>query len=122
MSKVVVLFEVKPTKEGMQRYLDLAAMLKPMLAGFEGFIRAERFTSITEDGKLLSMNVWESEEAVERWRNVMEHRMSQQEGRDKLFESYRITVCSTLREYTDTDRTEAPSDSNECFGTDGGQS
>lgn len=122
MSKVVVLFEVKPTKEGMQRYLDLAAMLKPMLAGFEGFIRAERFTSITEDGKLLSMNVWESEEAVERWRNVMEHRMSQQEGRDKLFESYRITVCSTLREYTDTDRTEAPSDSNECLGTDGGQS
>lgn len=122
MSKVVVLFEVKPTKEGMQRYLDLAAMLKPMLAGFEGFIRAERFTSITEDGKLLSMNVWESEEAVERWRNVMEHRMSQQEGRDKLFESYRITVCSTLREYTDTDRTEAPSDFNECLGTDGGQS
>ena len=116
MSKVVVLFEVKPTEEGMQRYLDLAGMLKPMLAGFEGFIRAERFTSINEEGKLLSMNVWESEEAVERWRNVMEHRMSQQEGREKLFESYRITVCSTLREYTDTDRQEAPEDSNRQFG------
>lgn len=56
MADVVVLFEVKPTKEGMQRYLDLAAMLKPMLAGFEGFIRAERFTSLNEEGKLLSIS------------------------------------------------------------------
>ena len=65
MPEIVVLFEVKPTKEGKQRYLDLAAMLKPMLAGFEGFIRAERFTSLNEEGKLLSMNVWTDEEAVD---------------------------------------------------------
>ena len=116
MSKVVVLFEVKPTQEGMNRYLDLAAMLKPMLSGFDGFIRAERFTSLNEEGKLLSMNVWNSEEAVERWRNVMEHRMSQKEGREKLFDSYTITVCSVIREYTDTDRNEAPKDSNDYMG------
>lgn len=115
MSKVIVLFEVKPTKEGMQKYLDLAAMLKPMLAGFEGFISAERFASINEEGKLLSMNIWEDEAAVERWRNVMKHRMSQKEGREKLFESYKITVCSAVREYSDTDRTQAPVDSNEYF-------
>ena len=116
MNNVVVLFEVKPTKEGMQRYLDLAAMLKPMLAGFEGFIRAERFTSLNEEGKLLSMNVWTDEEAVKRWRNALEHRMSQKEGREKLFESYQITVCSVVRSYTDTDRAEAPDDSNEYMG------
>lgn len=115
MSNVVVLFEVKPTKEGMKRYLDLATMLKPLLAGFEGFIRAERFSSLSEDGKLLSMNIWTDEVAVERWRNTVEHRMSQQEGREKLFESYKITVCSVLREYTDTDRAEAPKDSNTYF-------
>ena len=61
MKEIVVLFEVKPTKAGMQKYLDLAAMLKPMLAGFEGFIRAERFASLNEEGKLLSMNVWTDE-------------------------------------------------------------
>jgi heme-degrading monooxygenase HmoA len=77
MANIIVLFEVTPTKEGMQKYLDLAAMLKPMLAGFEGFIRAERFSSLNEEGKLLSMNVWTDEAAVERWRNVMQHRMSQ---------------------------------------------
>lgn len=116
MADIIVLFEVKPTKEGMQRYLDLAAMLKPLLSGFEGFIRAERFSSLNEQGKLLSMNVWTDESAVERWRNVMQHRMSQKEGREKLFESYKITVCSTIRIYTDTDRTQAPKDSNEYWG------
>lgn len=115
MSKVVVLFEVKLTKNGMKRYLDLAAILKSMLVESPGFISAERFMSINEEGKLLSMNVWENEDSVKRWRNVMEHRMSQKEGRENLFESYKITVCSVIREYSDTDRKEAPQDSQEYF-------
>lgn len=115
MAKIVVLFEVKPTKEGMQKYLDLATMLKPLLVEFEGFISAERFTSLNEEGKLLSMNVWTDEGAVERWRNVVQHRMSQKEGRAKLFESYKITVCATIREYSETDRKQAPEDSNQYF-------
>ena len=119
MANILVLFEVKPAKAGMQKYLDLAAMLKPMLAGFEGFIRAERFSSLNEDGKLLSMNVWTDETAVERWRNVMQHRMSQKEGREKLFESYKITVCSEIRSYTDTERAQAPQDSNQYFELEG---
>ena len=116
MKNIIVLFEVTPTKEGMQKYLDLATALKPMLAGFEGFIRAERFSSLNEEGKLLSMNVWTDEAAVERWRNVVQHRMSQKQGREKLFESYKITVCSEIRSYTDKERKQAPADSNEYFG------
>lgn len=116
MGKIVVLFEVKPTKEGRARYMELAGMLKPLLSGLEGFISAERFSSINEEGKLLSLNIWEDEAALMRWRNVVEHRMSQQEGRDKLFESYKITICEVLREYTDVDRAGAPEDSNEFFG------
>ena len=90
-------------------------MLKPLLAGFEGFISAERFSSLNEDGKLLSMNIWTDEAAVERWRNAMQHRMSQKEGREKLFESYKITVCSEIRSYTNTERTQAPQDSNQYW-------
>ncbi len=115
MSKIIVLFEVKPTKEGMGKYLQLAAMLKELLANAEGFIRAERFSSLNEEGKLLSMNVWESEEALAKWRNNLEHRMSQQEGKNKLFESYTITVCKALREYTQDEREFAPADSNKYF-------
>ncbi len=74
MSKIIVLFEVTPTKDGMKRYLELAAQLKPMLAGFEGFISAERFQSLTDEGKLLSMNLWENEEAVTKWRKVIDQK------------------------------------------------
>lgn len=102
---------MKPTAEGRQKYLDLAAMLKPLLAGYEGFVRAESFASLSEDGKILSMNVWTDETAVERWRNDVQHRLCQKEGRESLFSSYRITVCSTLREYTVCEREQAPADS-----------
>ena len=65
------------------------------------------------------MNVWTDETAVERWLMVMQHRMSLKEGREKLFESYKITVCSELRSYTDTDRSQAPQDSNQYFKLEG---
>ncbi len=122
MSKYIVLFEVTPKDEGngsnacKERYLELAAMLKPMLVGFDGFLSAERFQSLTNEGKLLSMNVWESEEAMTKWRTMAEHRMSQLEGKTKLFESYRISVTEVIREYTSQDREETPIDSKEYFG------
>ncbi len=116
MSKYIVLFEVTPTDEGKARYLELAAMLKPMLSGFDGFISAERFASLADERKILSMNVWESEEVMTKWRTMAEHRMSQLEGKTKLFESYKISVTKVVREYTDKDRGEAPGDSNEYFG------
>ncbi len=115
MSKYIVLFEVKPTKEGKAKYLELAAMLKPMLEGFEGFVAMERFQSLNDADKVLSMNIWESEEALSRWRNTVEHRMSQLQGKTELFESYKITVTSVLREYTSNAREQAPADSNEYF-------
>lgn len=96
----------------MQRYLDLAAALKPPLSSLEDFTWAGRFTGLCADGKLLSMSIWTDKAAVERWRGVVRHRMSQKEGREQLFESCRITVCSGLRTYTMTDRVQAPQDSN----------
>ena len=80
MPNIIVLFELKPTPEGRARYLELAAMLKPLLSGFEGFIRAERFESLADHSKLLSMNVWTDEAAVSRWRNTLKHRLAQREG------------------------------------------
>ncbi len=113
MSKYIVLFEVIPSQQGKAKYLELAAMLKPMLEGFDGFVKMERFQSLQDESKVLSMNVWESEEALCRWRNTVEHRMSQLQGKTELFESYKITVTSVVREYTNTQREYAPKDSNE---------
>lgn len=112
---ILVLFEVTVKKEGVPEYLSLAADLKNTLQQTEGFIRVERFSSLTNEGKLLSLSLWENETAVEKWRNLMRHRMSQKQGRDHLFESYSITIASKVRHYTDLVRTEAPQDSNAFF-------
>jgi heme-degrading monooxygenase HmoA len=113
MSKIVVIFEVKPKKKSMGDYLEHAANLKTELSKMEGFVRAERFSSLNEEGKLLSLSVWENEAAAAKWRNHIAHRESQKAGRDTFFEKYHITVASVIREYADKDRTEAPQDSNE---------
>ena len=115
MDKIIVVFEVTPTEEGKKRYLELASMLKPLLSETEGYIGGERYQSLINPNKVLSINIWENEEAVKRWRNQTEHRMAQLEGKQELFKSYKITVANIRREYTSTNRDEAPSDSNEYF-------
>lgn len=116
---IFVLFEVTVKKEWMDEYLVLAANLKNELVKSEGFIRSERFSSLANEGKLLSLSVWESEEAVRKWRNQTEHRMSQKRGRDSMFESYTITVTSKIRSYGKLARSEAPEDSNPVFHESG---
>ncbi|WP_462325371.1 antibiotic biosynthesis monooxygenase family protein [Desulfoplanes sp.] len=95
-----VIFEVWPTEEGTAEYLEIAAKLKSFLADQEGFVSIERFKSLAEEGKLLSLSFWESEAAIEKWRNMLEHRHGQQKGKEELFHSYRIRVAEVVRDYT----------------------
>lgn len=113
---IYVIFEVIIKENHMDQYLSLAAELKDKLISNKGFIRSERFSSLVNERKLLSLSVWENEEEISKWRNLIEHRLSQRQGRDSVFESYTITVASKIRSYTNIDRKEAPKDSNEIFG------
>ena len=110
--KVIVIFELTPKKEGMNDYLKHAANLRSELSKTEGFISSERFSSLSNKKKLLSLSVWENEESVTKWRNHIDHRQKQSEGHNFLFEEYHITVASVIREYSDSDRTNSPKDSN----------
>lgn len=113
--KVAVIFEVTPTAEGKTEYFKLGAALKGELQQMPGFISVERFASVNNEGKFLSLSFWESEEAVAGWRNQVNHRASQKKGHDTLFDHYRISEGEIVREYTDKSRGEAPIDSNEYF-------
>ena len=113
---IFVLFEVTIKENCMDDYLAIAGGLKEELIHSKGFIRAERFSSLVNDRKLLSLSIWESEEAVSKWRNQREHHMGQQEGRNSIFESYTITVTSKVRSHSNIERREAPEDSNKVFG------
>jgi heme-degrading monooxygenase HmoA len=112
---IAVLFEVKPTPEGMQEYLNIATQLRQFLENRDGFISIERFQSLNDESKLLSLSFWRDEAAIEKWRTLLEHRMAQKKGKDVLFESYRIRVAHVVRDYSEKKREQAPVDSNEAL-------
>ena len=113
---IAVIFEVWPADGRKQTYLDIAASLKPELERIDGFISIERFQSLVDDTKLLSLSFWRDEAAVQAWRNVEHHRQAQKAGREGVFRDYRLRVASVLRDYGLTERAEAPADSRERNG------
>ncbi|MBC8535923.1 antibiotic biosynthesis monooxygenase [Clostridiales bacterium BX7] len=113
---VIVLFEVTVKDGKMEDYLEMAAGLKDALSHAKGFIRSERFSSLAAEDKLLSISVWEDEDSVAQWRNLMAHRTCQKHGRMENFADYTITVVTPVRCYTMTQRQDAPADSNRFLG------
>jgi heme-degrading monooxygenase HmoA len=108
---IAVLFEVWPAAGRTQHYLDLAEALKEELWQQDGFISIERFESLSEPGKLLSLSFFRDEDAVARWRNTDHHRTTQSKGRNGVFSDYRLRVAHVVRDYGQTDRAQAPDDS-----------
>jgi heme-degrading monooxygenase HmoA len=108
---LAVIFEVSPAPGRREEYLDLAAQLRPELEKIDGFISVERFASLTNENKILSLSFWRDEEAVRRWRNLAGHREAQARGRSGVFADYRLRIASVVRDYGMTDRAEAPQDS-----------
>ena len=106
-----VIFEVWPKPEFKDKYLELAAELRGTLESIEGFISVERFQSISEDNKMLSLSFFENQKALDEWRNLAEHRVAQRVGRSRYFQDYRLRVVEVLRDYGMQQREQAPTDS-----------
>jgi heme-degrading monooxygenase HmoA len=108
---IAVIFEVWPKPEHKQQYLDLAAELRPMLEAIDGFISIERFESLTDKGKILSLSFFRDEAAVEARRNNPQHRKTQGLGRAKIFRDYHLRIAGVIRDYGMNERAQAPKDS-----------
>jgi heme-degrading monooxygenase HmoA len=108
---IAVIFEVRPAAGRSAQYLDIAAGLRPLLQEVEGFISVERFQSLSDPDKLLSLSFFEDEAAVQRWRSLERHRAAQSAGRAGIFDGYRIRVAHVLRDYGLSERDGAPADS-----------
>ncbi|HEY0483034.1 MAG TPA: antibiotic biosynthesis monooxygenase [Kofleriaceae bacterium] len=107
---IAVIFEVWPGPGERQTYLDLAASLADELRAIDGFVSIERFASLTDPDKLLSLSLWRDEAAVVAWRNQVHHREAQALGRDRVFRDYRLRVAAVVRAYGKHDREQAPED------------
>lgn len=114
---IAVIFEVQVAEGHTDDYLDIASELKPLLEQVDGFISVERFRSLTDETKLLSLSFFRDEDAVKRWRSLAEHRAAQSKGRTGVFADYRLRVAHVLRDYGMTgDRQDAPKDSVKAHG------
>jgi heme-degrading monooxygenase HmoA len=105
---IAVIFEVWPKTDRKGDYFDIAATLKPELEKIDGFISVERFASLSDEGKILSLSFWRDEDSVKRWRTHFEHRAAQGKGRREVFRDYRLRVAAVLRDYGMTARDQAP--------------
>jgi heme-degrading monooxygenase HmoA len=110
---LAVIFEFNPVKEKTEEYMEIAAELRQHLKDIDGFISIERFESLSEEGKVLSLSFWRDEASIKNWRNLEVHRSAQARGRSDIFSNYRLRVCEVIRDYGMADREETPADSKE---------
>jgi heme-degrading monooxygenase HmoA len=116
---IAVLFEARLGDGQQRRYLDLAEALRPQLDQVEGFVSVERFQSLADPDKLLSLSFFRDEAALDRWRNLAAHRAAQARGREGIFASYRIRIAAVMRDYGMHERAAAPADSLTAHGAPG---
>ena len=113
---IAVIFEFTPAEGRFPDYMALVDTLRADLAEAEGFISLERFESISNQGKFVSLQFWRDEECVRKWRNLQKHREAQKKGRGGIFKSYRLRIAQVLRDYTMDERAQAPKDSVKVHG------
>lgn len=113
---IAVIFEVMPHADKKDAYLAMAADMRPLVEQIDGFISVERFQSLTNPDKLLSLSFFRDEEALDNWRRLTKHRSAQQAGREIMFADYRLRIASVIRDYGLYDRAEAPQDSKDLHG------
>jgi heme-degrading monooxygenase HmoA len=113
---IAVIFEFTPAEGRFPDYMALVDTLREDLAKAEGFISLERFESITNKGKFVSLQFWRDEECVRKWRTLQKHREAQKTGRAGIFRSYRLRIAEVRRDYTMDERAQAPADSVQVHG------
>jgi len=108
---IAVIFEVEPRDGGRDGYLRIAGELRPLLDEIDGFISIERFQSLSDERRMLSLSFWRDEAAIAQWRTLEAHRSAQSAGRGGLFRDYRLRIAHVVRDYGLDERNEAPDDS-----------
>jgi heme-degrading monooxygenase HmoA len=95
-----VIFEVEIIEGQQDAYLSIATKLKEQLVTMPGFISIERFESLVNEGKLVSLSFWEDEKSLLHWKKNVDHLSAQREGRTSIFKDYRIRIAKVERDYT----------------------
>lgn len=79
----------------------------------DGFTSVERFHSLSNPERFVSIAFFVDEAALDRGRNIPEHRKAQVAGRDAILAGYRLRSAHVLGDYRMEEWAEAPSDSRD---------
>jgi heme-degrading monooxygenase HmoA len=96
---MVVVCQVTMRDGRTQEYFDLAAELRPELDKIDGFLSDERFESVAEPGKDVSLSFWRDAAAIKTWRTQRRHRAAQERGKREIFRNLRISVAEVVRDW-----------------------
>jgi heme-degrading monooxygenase HmoA len=94
---ILALFSFRVRPETHAEFEGTVARMVALVEEIDGFISMDLFRS--EDGRTLAVPRFESEQALEAWRNHPEHAAARERGREVFFEDYWMDVCSTIRSY-----------------------
>jgi heme-degrading monooxygenase HmoA len=95
---VITIFRNRLRPEHQQEYSQWATRIHDLAVRMPGFISIKTFTA--EDGERVSIVEFESEEAMQAWREQGDHRQAQELGRKLFYSEYQIQVCRIIRDYS----------------------
>lgn len=103
-----VIFELKVHPGKDTDYFAIAEELKSHLEHIDGFISIERFQSVADSHKFVSLSLWRDEAAITEWRQQTDHQAAQKRGQASIFSEYRLMVSEVIREnrFADGKRTQ----------------
>ncbi|GAB2518024.1 antibiotic biosynthesis monooxygenase family protein [Spirosoma aerophilum] len=76
-------------------YSDMAARMVEMAHEQVGFLGVE--SARVDIG--ITVSYWESLESIRVWKEKAEHRIAQQIGRERWYDSYKVRICKVERDY-----------------------
>ncbi len=95
---IVVVFRSYLRAECEAEYKALASQVVPLATAVPGYVSHKSF--VAEDGERVTIVEYASEEPLKAWSRDPDHVQAKKRGRQRFYASYKVQICSLLRERT----------------------
>ncbi|WP_028108203.1 antibiotic biosynthesis monooxygenase family protein [Ferrimonas futtsuensis] len=96
---IAVILEIYPTQSGKEAFTALAERLLVMISGHRGLVSIERFQSLMDEHKLLSLSFWLTREDVQQWQRHLQQELSEDPAAKALIRHYRVRTALVERDH-----------------------
>jgi len=97
MSYVVIFRSTRKLDDG-KLYSVWSEKMERLVKTIDGYVNHFGFRDATSrDG--VTVSYFSSLDAISQWKQLDDHKVAQQMGRDSFYEEYSVQVCEVLRDY-----------------------